>query len=110
MNKKKTQKKFHIKTGDIIKIIAGNNRGKTGEITKIDTKVSRAFIAGITMKKHAKPSAKNPKGGIIDIPASIDISNIALLDPKTNKITKTGRKKDKDGKLKRYSKTTNNFI
>ena len=104
------KKKFNIKKGDNIKIITGNHKGKTGEITNIDTQNDRVYVNGITLKKHTKPTAKNPKGGIIDIPASIHISNVGLIDSKTKKVTKVGRKLDKDGKLQRYSKSTKQFI
>lgn len=103
--------KFKVKTGDNVKIITGNYKGKSGEITSIVTSKGRAFVSGINqVKKHVKPSAKHPRGGIITKEASINISNLMLIDPKTKKPTRVGRKLDKNGKLKRYSKKTGEFI
>ncbi len=95
--------KIHIKKGDKVKVLSGSSRGQEGEVLKVLTKKYRAIIEGVNMKKkHTKPTNDNP-GGINDIAASIHISNIALVDPKSGKATRIGRRVE-DGKLVRYSK------
>lgn len=116
MNKKRQNikiktPKLKLKTGDSVQVIAGNHRGKTGKITSILKTKNRVIVSDVaTLKKHVKPSSKNPKGGIINIDASIHLSNISLLDPKSKVPTRVGRKLDDKGKLKRYSKKTGQFI
>jgi large subunit ribosomal protein L24 len=103
--------KRHVKTGDLVKVIAGDDRDKTGIITKIITDKNRAIVEGLNLvKKHMKPSATNPDGGIIEKEASIHISNLMLVEAGTNKATRTGRKLNDKGKLQRFSKNTGQFI
>ena len=103
--------KIHLKKGLKVQVIAGNNNGKTGEITKVIVDKQRAIVAGINMvKRHIKPTAKNPQGGIITKEASIHVSNLMVIDPKNNKPTRIGRKLNEQGKLQRYSKKTGEFI
>lgn len=98
-------------TGDNVKVISGNHKGKTGEITRIITKTGRAVVKGVNIvSKHVKPGADNPNGGIEKIEAPIDISNLMLIDPKSGEPTRVGRKPDDKGKLKRYSKKSGEFI
>lgn len=97
--------KFHIKSGDRVQVISGNDKGSTGEVLEVFPSKSRAIVENLNMvKKHKKPTQDNP-GGIIEEPASIHISNLMLLDPKTGEPTRIGRKVV-DGKLVRYSKKT----
>ena len=73
--------------------------------------VQRVIVDGVNLvTKHVKPSAENPEGGIQRMEAGIHISNVMLVDPKTGEPTRTGRKLDESGKLRRYSKKTNEFI
>ena len=112
-NKEQVKKhaKLHIKTGDTVMVIAGNSKGKTGEVKQVLRKEQRAIVDGLNMvTKHVKPSADNPEGGIQRVEAGIHISNLMLVDPKTGEPTRTGRKLDDNGKLRRYSKKTNEFI
>lgn len=104
--------KLKIKTGDTVKVISGDSKGKTGTVLSVDAYKNRAIVEGANLvTKHTKPSAANPQsGGISKIEAPIHISNLQLIDPATGKPTKVGRKPDAKGKLQRYSKTTNNFI
>ena len=104
--------KLHIKKGDTVKIIAGNHKSsKPSEVLKIFPEKNRAIVEGVNIvSKHIKPSAQNPNGGIEKIEAPIHLSNLQLVDPKTGEPTKTGRKLDTDGQLKRYSKKTGEFI
>jgi large subunit ribosomal protein L24 len=108
MNK---QTKLHIKTGDTVKVIAGDDRGKTGKVLSVDTQKTRAIVEGLNMiTKHVKPTAAKPQGGIDKKEASTHISNLMLVDPKTGEATRTGRKVGENGKLVRYSKKTGEVI
>ena len=103
--------KFHIKKGDTVKIIAGNDKGKTGKILEVITSKYRAIVEGANMvTKHIKPSATSPEGGIQKTEASIHLSNLVVVDPSSGDATRIGRKKNDDGKLQRYSKKSGEFI
>jgi len=105
------QQKLHIKAGDTVKVIAGDDKGKTGKVQSIDTAKSRAIVEGINMiTKHVKPTASKPQGGIEKKEAALHISNLMLVDPKTGETTRTGRKAGENGKLVRYSKKTGEVI
>ncbi|MGX8681000.1 MAG: 50S ribosomal protein L24 [bacterium] len=80
-----------LKVGDTVMVIAGAEKGKTGEILKIDYKKNRAFVANVNMvTKHVKPSQTDPDGGIITKEASIHISNLAYYDTKAKETVKIG--------------------
>ncbi len=101
--------KLHIKKGDTVYVNSGEDKGKTGRVLKVLVKEQRAFVEGINLvKKHTKPNAKHPQGGIIDQEASIHISNLNLVE-KGNPV-RVGRKRNKDGKLVRISKKTGEEI
>lgn len=103
--------KFHIRKGDTVKVTAGNDKGKTGKVLEVKTSTYRAFVEGVNMvTKHVKPSAENPEGGIQETEAAIHLSNLMLIDPATGDAVRTGRKKNADGKLQRYSKKSGEFI
>lgn len=103
--------KFHIRKGDTVKIIAGNDKGKTGKVLDVDRKKYRAFVEGANMiTKHVKPSATKPEGGIQETEASIHLSNLKLVDPSSGEAVRIGRKLNEVGKLQRYSKKTGEFI
>lgn len=105
------QQKLHIKTGDTVKVIAGDDKGKSGKVLSVDTDKNRAIVEGINMiTKHVKPTAAKPQGGIEKKEASLHISNLMLVDPKTGEATRTGRKEGENGKLVRYSKKTGEVI
>lgn len=104
-------KKLKIKTGDNVKVVAGNNKGKSGAVKQVFVDSDRVVIEGVNMiTKHVKPSATNPNGGIEKIEAPIHVSNVAFVDTKSGDTTKVGRKLNKEGKLQRYSKSTGEFI
>ena len=103
--------KLHVKSGDTVKVIAGNSKGQTGKISEVLVKKNRVVVSGVNMiKKHIKPSAQNPQGEIREIEGSIHISNVMLVDPATGNPTRTGRKLNDAGKLQRYSKKTGKFV
>ena len=103
--------KLHIKNGDMVYVNAGEDKGKTGRVLKVDIEKQRAIVEGVNMmSKSAKPSAKHPQGGIVKQEAPIHISNLNVLDPKTNKPTRIGRRLGENGKLVRYSKSSGEEI
>jgi large subunit ribosomal protein L24 len=102
-------KKIKIKTGDNVKVITGNNKGSEGKVLKIVSDKNRLIVEGINMvKKHMKPNAQNPQGGIIEKEASIHISNVSLLTS-SGESTKVGYRMD-DNKKVRFSKKSNEVI
>lgn len=113
MKKNKTVEphKFHIKTGDTVKVISGNSKGQTGVVKSVIRDRDRAVVEGVNMiTKHIKPTAQNPQGSLEKTEGSIHISNLMLVDPATNEPTRTGRRLNDKGKLQRFSKKTGNFI
>ena len=102
-------KKIKIKTGDNVKVVTGNNKGSEGKVLKIVSDKNRLIVEGVNMvKKHMKPNAQNPQGGIIEKEASIHISNVSLLTS-TGESTKVGYRLD-DNKKVRFSKKSNEVI
>jgi len=105
------QKKLHIKKGDTVVVITGNYRGQKGRVLEVIRKNDRAIVEGVNLvKKHTKPNAQNPQGGIVEQEASIHISNLMLVDPKSGERTRIGRRVDDEGKLIRYSKKSGEEI
>ncbi|MDD3029683.1 MAG: 50S ribosomal protein L24 [Alphaproteobacteria bacterium] len=85
--------KCKIKTKDKVIVLAGKDKGKTGDVTAVMPKEGRVLVSGVNMvARHTKPSQANPQGGIVRREASIHMSNVALIDPKTNKATRAGYK------------------
>ena len=100
------QKKTHIKKGDMVKVLAGEDRSKQGRVLEVDRDRMVAFVEGLNInKKHSKPTTANPQGGIVEKEGPIHISNLMLIDAKTGTPGRVGRKADKEGKLERYLKT-----
>lgn len=105
------QPKLNIRKGDLVKVIAGNAKGKEGRVLEVILDKGRAIVEGANMvSKHTKPNAKTPNGGIVKKEASINISNLMLIDPKTSTPTRIGRKLDENGKLVRYAKKSGEII
>ncbi len=103
--------KLHIKKGDLVAVMAGDSRGQQGKILSVDVQKQRAIVEGVNLvKKSQKPSAENPQGGIVEQEAALHISNLQLIDPKSGKPTRTGRREDAKGKLVRYSKKSGEEI
>ena len=102
--------KLKIKSGDIVRVIAGDHKGSEGKVLRVLRDKNKAIVEGVNMvSKHTKPSAKNPQGGIVKTEAPIQISNIALLDPQTNTPTKVAFKVEGDKKV-RVSKKSNQVL
>ncbi len=103
--------KLHVKKGDTVVVLSGNDRGAQGKVLEVIREKQRAIVEGVNMiKKHTKPNAENPQGGIVEREAAIHISNLMLVDPKTGKGTRIGRKLGENGKLVRYSKKSGEEI
>ena len=103
--------KLHIKKGDMVYVNAGDDKGKTGKVTKVFIDKKRAIVEGVNMvKKSTKPSAEHPQGGFVEQEASIHISNLNVVDPKTGKPTRIGRKLGENGKLVRFAKKSGEEI
>lgn len=99
-----------IKKGDIVVIIAGEEKGETGEVLQVLSKTNRVVVKGINVvTKHNRPSNANPDGGITKKEAPISISNVAYLDPVEKKPTKVGYKFE-DGKKVRFCKLSGTII
>ena len=99
---------FKIKKGDTVKVIAGKDNGKEGKVVSVDQKTGKVVVEGINMiTKHAKPSAANPNGGIVQKEAPIDGSNVMLVH--NGKATRVGFDV-KDGKKVRVAKATGEVI
>ncbi len=103
--------KFHIKKGDTVYVNSGSDKHKTGRVLEVLVKKQRAIVEGVNMvTKATKPNAKHPQGGIVKMEAPIHISNLNVVDPKTGKPTRIGRKLNEAGKLVRYSKKSGEEI
>jgi large subunit ribosomal protein L24 len=101
--------KYHVKTGDKVIVISGDNKGDTGTVSKILTKDNKAIVDGINLvKKHTKATENNP-GGINEIAAPISLSKLQLVDPTTGKGSRIGRKVV-DGNSVRYFKKSGEIV
>ena len=102
--------KLHVKKGDMVQVIAGDDKGKIAKVLKVYPEKNRAIVEGVNVnKKHTKPNAKNTQGGIVEQEAPIHISNLMLVDAKGN-ATRVGRRLNDKGKLVRYSKKSGEEI
>ncbi|MFT5900905.1 MAG: large subunit ribosomal protein L24 [Bacteroidia bacterium] len=102
--------KFHVKKDDTVKVISGESKGEEGKVLEVYPSKNRALVEGVNMvKRHTKPNATHPNGGIVEQEAAIHISNLMLVDPKTGETTRVGRKVV-EGKIERYSKKSGEVI
>ncbi|WP_428329922.1 50S ribosomal protein L24 [Mucilaginibacter sp.] len=103
--------KLKIKKGDLVKVIAGDSKGSEGKILEVILEKGRAIVEGANMvSKHTKPNAAKPNGGIVKQEAAIAVSNLMLIDPKSGKPTRVGRKRNEAGKLVRVAKISGEEI
>jgi len=92
-----------------VKVISGEHRGQDGKVLSIDRNKERVLVESVNVvKRHTKPDAANPQGGIVEKEAGLHISNLMLVN--NNEPTRIGRKKNKDGKLVRYAKKSGEEI
>ena len=113
MEKKKQEQpaKLKIKKGDLVKVIAGDSKGSQGKILEVILDKGRAIVEGANMvSKHTKQNAAKPNGGIMKQEAAIHISNLMLVDPKSGKPTRVGRRRNDAGKLVRVAKISGEEI
>ena len=102
-------KKLKIKTGDTVRVMAGDHKGQEGKVQKVLIEKNKAIVEGVNLvSKHQKPSAANPQGGIKKMEAAIHISNLSLVD-KNGEATKVGYRIENDKKV-RFSKKSNEVI
>jgi len=102
--------KLKIKKGDKVVVTTGKDKGKSGDVLQVLPSVSKVKVSGVNIiKKHTKPSHASA-GGIVEMEALIHVSNVALIDPKTSKPTRTGVKVLKDGKKVRVAKKSGEVI
>ncbi|WP_440897183.1 50S ribosomal protein L24 [Amphibacillus sp. Q70] len=95
---------MHVKKGDKVKVLSGKDKGKQGVILAAYPKRDRVLVEGVNMvKKHQKPSQDNPQGGILEQEATIHVSNVLPIDPKTSEPTRVGYE-ERDGKKVRIAK------
>lgn len=101
--------KLKIKTGDTVKVIAGDHKGSEGKVLEVFTDKNKVIVEGINLvKKHSKPSAQNPQGGIVEKEAPIHVSNLSLLTSK-GETTRVGFRTEGDKKV-RFSVKSNEVI
>lgn len=102
--------KLKIRKGDTVKVVAGESKGIEGKVLEVFRDTNKALVEGVNMiTKHQKPSAQNPQGGIVKKEAKIQISNLALIDPKSGEATRVGIRVE-DGKKVRFSKKSGEVI
>jgi large subunit ribosomal protein L24 len=100
-----------IRKGDTVLVISGSDRGKRGEVLRVHPKDDRAVVQGVNVaKKHTKPRGMGQPGGIVSIEASIHLSNLKLIDPKSDKPTRVGFRVLDDGRKVRVAKATGNVV
>jgi large subunit ribosomal protein L24 len=105
-------KPMRIRTDDMVKVIGGKDSGKTGRVIRTEPQKNRVYVEGLNMvKRHEKPrpvqdvqKASQQMGGIVDKEGPIHVSNVMVLDPKDNKPTRVGVRRDKGGKRERFAK------
>lgn len=102
--------KIRIKSGDTVRVIAGDHKGSEGKVLRVLRDRNKAIVEGInTVSKHEKPSAQNPQGGIVEKEAPIHISNLSLIDPKSGDVTRVGYEV-REGSKVRVAKKSNEVI
>ncbi len=106
---------MRIKEGDQVEVIAGNDKGQRGTVTRVLTKERRVVVQGVNMvKKHQRPrptgGRTQAQGGIIEFEAAIDLSNVMLVCPHTGQPTRVGLRRDENGRRIRYSKRSGKDI
>ena len=103
-------KKLKIKKGDQVVVMAGRDKGKRGEVLRVMPKDDRLIVQGVNMvHRHTRPSPQHP-GGIVDKEATIHVSNVAHIDPKTSEPTRIGMKTLDDGRKVRFAKRSGEVI
>lgn len=104
-------KKLHVKKNDMVTIIAGKEKGKTGKVLRVLPESGRMLVENLNVvKRHTRPTRENQEGGIIEKEASIDGSNVMLLCGACNRPTRTGFRTLEDGSKARFCKKCNEIV
>ncbi len=104
-------KKMHVRRGDRVQVISGNNKGATGTVLRVIPKKEQVVVEGVNLRKrHQAPSQRNPEGGIVTFEAPIHVSNVMLIDPTTDEPTRYRVRVDADGTKERISVRSGNPI
>ena len=103
--------KLHIKKGDTVYVLSGEDKGQQGRVLEVQAAKQRAIVEGVNIvTKATKPSAKHPQGGLVKVEAPIHISKLSLIDPKSGKPTRIGVRVEEDGTKVRISKKSGMVI
>jgi large subunit ribosomal protein L24 len=103
--------KLHVKKDDLVMIVAGKDKGKSGKVLRVLPEKERVLVESINLiKRHTRPSQSNSEGGIIEKEAPIALSNVQLLCPGCNKPARTGLKVLEDGSKVRFCKKCNEIV
>jgi len=103
--------RMHVKKGDLVVVISGKYRGKRGKVLRVLSKTGRVVVEGVNVvKRHTKPSPKNPQGGILEREAPIHASKVMLVDPETKDPTRVGVRVLGDGRRVRYAKRSGEVL
>jgi len=101
----------HVRKGDRVMVIAGNDRGRTGEVLRVDAKNRKVLVQGVNrVYRHLRPSRQHPQGGRIQKEMPIDISNVLPVDPQTNQPTRVGFRLAADGSKQRLAKKSGEVL
>jgi large subunit ribosomal protein L24 len=101
----------HVKKGDTVVVIAGNDRGRTGEVLRVDLSAGKVVVQGVNrVYRHLRPSRQHPQGGRIRKEMPIHISNVLPADPKTNQPTRVGFRVGEDGSKERIAKKSDQSL
>src|SRR4051812_16031485 len=102
--------KLKIKKGDKVVVIAGRDKGKTGEVLRVEPADLRVVVQGVNMvKRHTRPAMGNP-GGIVEREGTIHVSNVAHIDPKDSKPTRVGYRTLDDGRKVRVARRSGEVL
>ena len=99
-----------IKKGDKVVVLAGRDKGRSGEVLSVDPRESRAVVQGVSLVRRHQRQTAQQEGGIISKESSIDLSNLAIVDPKSGKPTRIGFKVLDDGRKVRFAKRSGDLI
>jgi large subunit ribosomal protein L24 len=95
----------HVRKGDVVQVISGDDKGKTGEVLRIDARSGKVLVQGVNrVYRHLRPSRRHPQGGRIQKEMPIDISNVLPVDPKTNRPTRVGFRTTSNGARERVAR------
>lgn len=106
-----TQVRFKVKKGDLVEVVTGRNKGQRGIVQKVLLDDAKVFVDGVNkVIRNTKPSALNPQGGRVEKIHPIHVSNVAIVNPQSDKVEKVGVRKNAEGKNERFFKKTGNTI